>query len=157
MEPFTLTSASFEDGGMIPTECTCEGVDQSPALAWAGAPGQTRSFALIMDDPDAPSGLFTHWLLFDIPATVQTLDSGQPVVGIAGVNDFQEPDYRGPCPPVGDEAHGYRFTLYALDVPSLGLSQRATRREVEGSLRDHVLGQAQLRGRYGRRERSAQA
>lgn len=157
MEPFTLSSTTFEDGGMIPTECTCEGLDQSPALAWAGAPGHTSSFVLIMDDPDARAGNFTHWVLFDIPAETRALDAAQPAVGIAGINDFQEPGYRGPCPPAGDQPHGYRFTLYALDMPSLGLSQRATRREVEGTMQGHIIGQAQLRGRYGRRERSAGA
>jgi Raf kinase inhibitor-like YbhB/YbcL family protein len=157
MHPFTLTSTTFEDGGMIPTDCTCDGLDQSPALQWGGAPLGTQSLVLIVDDPDAPSGSFTHWVLFDIPGAVQELDAGQPAVGLAGINDFQEPGYRGPCPPPGDRPHAYRFTLYALDVPSLELSQRAVRREVEGAMQNHVLARAQLRGRYERRQRSAGA
>jgi Raf kinase inhibitor-like YbhB/YbcL family protein len=157
MEPFTLTSSTFEDGGRIPENCTCDGVNQSPALQWGGAPLNTRSFVLILDDPDAPNGTFTHWVLFDIPKAVQTLDAGQPAVGIAGINDAQQPGYFGPCPPPGDPAHGYRFTLYALDAPTLGLGQTATRREVEGAMRDHVIARAQLTGRYQRHERSAQA
>lgn len=157
MEPFTLTSSTFEDGGMIPENCTCDGTNWSPALQWGGAPLNTHSFVLILDDPDAPKGTFTHWLLFDIAKAVQTLDAGRPVVGIAGINDFQEPGYSGPCPPPGDSAHTYRFTLYALDVPTLGLGQRATRREVEGAMQDHVIARARLTGRYQRQERSAQA
>jgi Raf kinase inhibitor-like YbhB/YbcL family protein len=157
MEPFTLTSFTFEDGGMIPEDCTCDGTNQSPALQWGGAPLNTHSFVLILDDPDAPKGTFTHWVLFDIPKAVQTLDAGQPAVGIAGINDAQQPGYYGPCPPPGDRAHGYRFTLYALDVPTLGLGQTATRREVEGAMQDHVIARAQLTSRYQRHERSAQA
>jgi len=157
MEPFTLTSSTFEDGGMIPEECTCDGANRSPALQWGGAPLNTQSFVLIADDPDAPNGTFTHWVLFDIPRAVQALDADQPVVGVAAINDFQQSGYSGPCPPEGDRAHGYRFTLYALDVPTLGLGQRAARREVERAMQDHVIALAQLRGRYQRRARSAQA
>ncbi|HWQ15935.1 MAG TPA: YbhB/YbcL family Raf kinase inhibitor-like protein [Roseiflexaceae bacterium] len=153
--PFTLTSTTFSDSGMIPTECTCEGADRSPALQWGGAPLNTKSFALIMDDPDAPRGTFTHWVLFDIPAASQGLDAGQPAVGVAGVNDFQEPGYRGPCPPPGHGEHRYVFTLYALDVETLGLGQTARRVEVEGAMNGHVIGKAQLMGRYKRRERTA--
>ena len=157
MEPFTLTSSTFEDGGMIPEGCTCDGLNQSPALQWGGAPSNAQSFVLIVDDPDAPNGTFTHWVLFDIPKPVQTLDAEQPAVGVAGINDFQEPGYSGPCPPPGDRAHGYRFTLYALDVPTINLSQSATRREVESAMQDHVIARAQIMGRYQRRARSAQA
>src|SRR4030095_16860484 len=110
MEPFSLTSSTFEDGGMVPENCTCDGANQSPALQWGGAPLNTQSFVLIVDAPDAPKGTFTPWVLFDIPKAVQTLDAGQPVVGIAGINDFQMPGYSGPCPPPGDRAHSYRFT-----------------------------------------------
>jgi Raf kinase inhibitor-like YbhB/YbcL family protein len=157
MERFTLTSSTFEDGGMIPEDCTCDGTNRSPALQWGGAPLNTQSFVLIADDPDAPKGVFTHWLLFDIPKAVQTLDAGQPLVGIVGINDFQQQGYSGPCPPESDPAHGYRFTLYALDVSTIDLGQRVTRREVEGAMHDHVIAQAQLTGRYQRHERSARA
>jgi Raf kinase inhibitor-like YbhB/YbcL family protein len=157
MEPFTLTSTTFEAGGMIPIECTCDGADRSPALQWAGAPGGTRSFVLIVDDPDAPRGTFTHWVRFDIPGAVLALDAGQPIAGVDGTNDFQQSGYRGPCPPEGDRPHGYRFTLYALDVPSLNLKPGATRREVEAAMQGHELGRAQLRGRYERHARSRHA
>ena len=106
---------------------------------------------------DVPRGVFTHWLLFDIPKAAQALDAGQPAVGIAGINDFHEPGYSGPCPPPGDPAHGYRFTLSALDAPTLGLGQRATRRAVEQALQDHVIARAQITGRYQRHQRSARA
>ncbi|KAB8144461.1 YbhB/YbcL family Raf kinase inhibitor-like protein [Chloroflexia bacterium SDU3-3] len=157
MEQFTLTSTAFADGDSIPSEHTCDGMDQSPPLAWAGAPDGTQSFVLIMDDPDAPSGSFTHWVLFDIPATATALDGAQPAVGVAAINSYQEPGYRGPCPPHGDHAHVYQFTLYALDVPLLALSQRATRREVDGAMDGHIIGRAQLRGSYARHERQAEA
>jgi Raf kinase inhibitor-like YbhB/YbcL family protein len=156
MEPFTLAGTTFEDGGMIPVEHTCEGVNLSPGLQWAGAPGQAQSFVLIMDDPDAPDGTFTHWVLFDIPGTTSSFEAGR-AVGFDAMNDFGEPGYRGPCPPPGDEAHGYRFTLYALDVDTIEIGQTATRREVEGAMQGHVIARAQLRARYGRRERSAGA
>jgi Raf kinase inhibitor-like YbhB/YbcL family protein len=156
MEPFSLTSSTFEDGGMISENCTCDGANQSPTLEWGGAPLNTRSFMLILEDPDAPNGTFTHWVLFDIPKAVQRLDAGRPAVGIAAINDAQQPGYYGPCPPPGDPAHGYRFTLYALDVPTLDLGQTATRREVEGAMQNHVIARAQLTGRYQRHERSAQ-
>jgi hypothetical protein len=157
MERFTLSSTTFDDDGLIPIECTCEGLDQSPAFAWAGTPGKAQSMVLIVDDPDAPGGTFTHWVLFDIPAETRTLDARRPAVGIDAINDFLEPGYRGPCPPAGDKPHGYRFSLYALEVPSLGLSQSATRREVEGAMQGHILAVAELSGRYERRERSAEA
>jgi Raf kinase inhibitor-like YbhB/YbcL family protein len=157
MEPFTLTSSTFKDGGMIPEDCTCDGANQSPGLQWSGAPLNTQSFVLIADDSDAPHDTFTHWVLFDIPKAVQTLDAGQPVVGIAGINDFQEPGYSGPCPPPGDRAHSYRFTLYALDVSTIDLGNRVTRHVVERVMRNHVIARAQLTGRYRRHERSAQA
>jgi Raf kinase inhibitor-like YbhB/YbcL family protein len=147
---FTLRSSAFTDGERIPTHSTCEGRDQSPALRWDGAPTGTQSFALIVDDPDAPHGTFTHWVLFDIPASERELAEGQPVVGIAGINDFQRPGYNGPCPPERHGEHRYVFTLYALDMPTLGLGQTATRREVEGAMQDHILAQAQLTGRYAR-------
>jgi Raf kinase inhibitor-like YbhB/YbcL family protein len=147
---FTLRSAAFTDGERIPTLYTCEGRDQSPPLRWDGAPDGTQSFALIVDDPDAPHGTFTHWVLFDIPASEHELAEGKPAVGIAGINNFQRLGYNGPGPPHGHGEHRYVFALYALDVPTLGLGQPATRREVEAAMQGHILGQAQLTGRYAR-------
>ena len=124
--------------------------DQSPPLRWDDAPDGTQSIALIVDDPDAPHGTFTHWVLFDIPASEYELAEGRPLAGIAGINDFQRPGYNGPCPPHGHGEHRYVFTLYALDVPTLGLGQMATRREVEAAMQGYILGRAQLTGRYTR-------
>lgn len=156
MEPFTLTSPTFTDGGMIPHECTCDGINRSPGLQWGGAPLNAKSYVLIMDDPDAPHGTFTHWVRFDIPESVRRLEAGQPVGGLDAINDARQPGYYGPCPPPNDPPHGYRFTLYALDVPSIDLGQRATRREVEQAMHEHVIAQTQLMGRYQRLERSAE-
>jgi len=141
---------------MLPEDCTCDGANQSPGLQWSGAPLNTRSFVLIADDADAADGTFTHWVLFDIPKAVQMLGTEQPMVGIAGINDFQEQSYSGPCPPPGDRAHSYRFTLYALDISTINLGNRVTRQVVERVMQDHVIARAQLTGRYQRHERSAQ-
>lgn len=147
---FRLRSPVFRESASIPIHHTCAGADRSPPLAWDDAPADTQSFALIVEDIDAPGGVFTHWVLFDIPAEVNELPEGDPVFGIAGVNDFQRPGYSGPCPPPRRGDHRYIFTLYALDAPSLDLSQRATRREVESAMEGHILKEARLMGRYER-------
>lgn len=105
-----------------------------------------------MDDPDAPRGTFTHWVLYDIPAETTELGEhvGDGPVGLSGRNGFGRTGYGGPCPPPGDEAHRYRFTLHALDVPSLGLSKHATREEVEAAMAGHVKATSQLVGKYQR-------
>jgi Raf kinase inhibitor-like YbhB/YbcL family protein len=148
----TLRSPAFDEGAEIPEQYTCEGDNHAPTLRWDGVPSGTQSFVLLVDDPDASKGTFTHWVLFDIPASVRELTEGQPAIGMAGTNDFQNPDYNGPCPPPGDASHRYVFTLYALDLFSLGLKRRATRGEVEAAIQGHILGQAQLTGRYARGE-----
>ena len=148
---FTLTAAAFAEGGTIPAKFTCEGADVSPELRWSDAPGGTRSYALIVDDPDAPVGTFTHWVLFDIPADRASLAEGTGVVGVTGKNDFGRAGYGGPCPPRGHGPHRYFFTLYALDVASLKLKAGADRRQVEAALRGHTLAQAQYLGHYERK------
>jgi Raf kinase inhibitor-like YbhB/YbcL family protein len=147
---FTLTIAAFADGGLIPAKFTCEGANVSPELRWADAPANTRSFALIVDDPDAPVGTFT-WVLFDIPADRSSLAEGASTVGMAGKNDFGRAGYGGPCPPRGHGPHRYTFTLYALDIASLKLKAGAGRREIETALRGHILAQATYLGRYERK------
>jgi Raf kinase inhibitor-like YbhB/YbcL family protein len=144
---FTLRSSAFGDGDTIPRQFTCDGKDLAPPLAWSHAPQGTRSFALVMDDPDAPHGTFTHWLLYDIPATTAELREG--VVGKALQNSFGRASYGGPCPPPGHGPHRYVFTLYAVDVPALDLRGR-TREALERSLRTHTLATARLTGRYER-------
>ncbi|MFL5802305.1 MAG: YbhB/YbcL family Raf kinase inhibitor-like protein [Roseiflexaceae bacterium] len=148
---FTLSSPSFVEGAAIPVEHTCDGADLSPALRWDGAPA-AQSFALIADDADAPGGMFTHWVLFDIPGTQRELPAGQAAgaPGIAGRNDFGKAGYGGPCPPSG-VSHRYSFTLFALDAATLGLPANAPRRDVEAAMRGHTIGQTRLMGRYGRK------
>ena len=110
---------------------------------------------LIVDDPDAPSGTFTHWVLFDIPGTTLSLTEAQKAgggVGVSGKNDFSKTGYGGPCPPRGHGAHRYYFTLSALDTDKLGLAAGASRHQVEAKMRGHVVGTAKLMGKYERRK-----
>jgi Raf kinase inhibitor-like YbhB/YbcL family protein len=148
---FTLTITVFADGGLIPAKFTCEGANVSPELRWNDAPANTRSYALIVDDPDAPVGTFTHWVLFDVPAEQSSLAEGARAIGVAGKNDFGRAGYGGPCPPRGHGPHRYTFTLYALDIASLKLKAGAGRREMETALRGHILAQAAYLGRYERK------
>jgi Raf kinase inhibitor-like YbhB/YbcL family protein len=159
---FTLTTPAFADGADIPVRHTCDGDNRSPHLAWTDPPEGTRSLALVVDDPDAPSGTFTHWLLYDIPATAREIGEGisDRTVGISGRNSFGKSGYGGPCPPPGDEAHRYRFTLYALDVPSLKIrgkdpSKELTAKELESEISAHILDSARLVGRYQRQQRTS--
>ncbi len=145
---FQLQSSAFEYGATIPTKHTCEGDDVSPELAWSDPPAGTRSFVLILDDPDAPERAFTHWVLLDIPAATEGLAEGALDVGVAAANDFGMASYGGPCPPAGDGKHRYFFNLYALDTESLNLSKNASRAAVERAMAGHVLGHAQLMGAY---------
>ncbi len=150
---FRLTVEGFREGDTIPRRHTCEGEDISPAVFWEDAPPTAKSFALIMDDPDAPAGTWNHWLLWDIPAGVTRIEEGfQPgSLGVSGTNDFGKRGYGGPCPPRGHGRHHYYFRLYALDVESLGLREGARRAQLDAALRGHILDEAQYMGRYERR------
>ena len=143
---FNLRSPAFQDGGSIPRKFTCQGENVSPELNWSEAPANTQSYALIMDDPDAPGGTFTHWVLFDIPADTVRLTEGATAIGVDGKNNVDRTGYFGPCPPSG--IHRYYFRLYALDVPSLNLKAGASRSEVEAAIKNHVSGVAETMGRY---------
>jgi Raf kinase inhibitor-like YbhB/YbcL family protein len=150
---FALTSTAFANNANIPSKYTCDAgpTNPSPALAWSDAPAGTKSFALIMHDPDAPlAGGFTHWVLFDLPATTMALPEGfQPgSVGVSGNSGFRRAGYGGPCPPSG--VHHYHFMLSALDVPTLGLQAGATKADVDKAIQGHVLGTAELVGLYQR-------
>jgi Raf kinase inhibitor-like YbhB/YbcL family protein len=147
---FSLSSPAFTNGDDIPKVFTCDGDNAPPALVWSGVPEDVESFALIMDDPDAPNGTFTHWVLFDIPASRTDLPAGKPSdgIGLSGRNGRGQVGYTGPCPPSG--IHRYFFRLFALDVKTLGLSAGATRDAVEQAMAAHTLGQAELMGRYSR-------
>lgn len=150
---FKLTIQAFRQQDTIPKLHTCEGADLSPALEWEGEPSGTKSFALIMDDPDAPAGVWNHWLLFDIPASLHALAQGfKPgQAGQSGANDFGRPGYGGPCPPKGHGPHRYFFKLFAVDVPSLGLSSGARRAALDRALKGHILAEASYMGRYERK------
>ncbi|MBI3049162.1 MAG: YbhB/YbcL family Raf kinase inhibitor-like protein [Acidobacteria bacterium] len=142
----TLTSPEFADGQPMPRQFTCDGKNAPPPLRVGDPPAGTRSFALVMDDPDAPRGTFTHWLAYDIPAGGPELKA---TAGKALKNDFGRAGYGGPCPPRGHGPHRYYFTVYALDVPSLEVGG-ATRDDLEAAVRGHTLGTARLMGRYER-------
>jgi Raf kinase inhibitor-like YbhB/YbcL family protein len=149
-----LSSSAFKDGSRIPDVYTCAGKNVSPPLNWSGVPAQARSLALIVEDPDAPAGIWTHWVLFDLSPTVrelaEDLPKGQNVAGNAkqGLNDFKHLGYGGPCPPAGKE-HRYFFKFYALDK-MLELKPGSGKKQVEKTLDGHVLAQGQLIGTYSR-------
>lgn len=149
-----LTSAAFKNGESIPEQYTCEGKNISPPLAWTGAPAGTRSFVLIVDDPDAPHGVWTHWVVFDLPANTTELPEDTPksqsITGNAkqGTNDFKQVGYGGPCPPPG-KPHRYFFKLFALDT-MLDLKPGSSKTQIEAAIAQHVLAQGQLVGTYQR-------
>jgi Raf kinase inhibitor-like YbhB/YbcL family protein len=148
-----IKSSSFNHEDMIPAKYTCDGQNISPPLSWSGAPEKTKSFALICDDPDAPVGLWVHWVIFDIPASVNSLPektSRQAEIagtGKNGKNTSGRFGYDGPCPPGG--THRYFFKLYALDT-TLNLPPGLTKDELLEAMKGHILSEAQLMGRYKR-------
>jgi Raf kinase inhibitor-like YbhB/YbcL family protein len=150
-----LISAAFAAQGDIPVSHTCEGDDRSPPLAWSGAPPGTRSFALIVDDPDAPDPAapkttWVHWVRYNIPASVGALSEGAPDPdgGHDGFNDWGRRGWGGPCPPIG--RHRYFFKLYALDtvLPALKVETKAA---LEQAMNGHILAKAELVGTYQKR------
>lgn len=149
-----VNSKVISPGGEFPKRETCDGEDRSPQLSWSVAPASVKSFALVLDDPDAPGGTFTHWLLWDIPGGARELPENLPKSpqiaggGTQGRNDFGKIGYGGPCPPPG-KPHRYFFRLYALDSV-LGLKPGAARRELERAMQGHVVARGELMGRYGR-------
>jgi hypothetical protein len=153
---FSIVTKAFKPGAMIPAKFTCDGSDVSPDLKWHDAPKNTKSFALICDDPDAPIGTFTHWILYSMLRDAAELPEGlakDPEVRYPqckqGKNDFGKTGYGGPCPPRGSK-HRYYFKLYALDV-ELTLPSRATRSQLEHAMKGHVLAQAEVMGTYQRK------
>jgi Raf kinase inhibitor-like YbhB/YbcL family protein len=154
--PLSLTSRAFRHNGRIPAKHTCDGKDISPDLAWSAPPSGTVQLALICDDPDAPRGGFTHWLLYALPGDRRWLPEAVPTsetlpsLGGArqGRNSFGQIGYRGPCPPKGP-AHHYHFRLYALNA-ALSLSPGARQEQLEKAMKGHVIGQTELVGLYSR-------
>lgn len=145
-----LTSDAFRNGQPIPMQYTCDGADRSPALTWGEPPQGTNSFALVVDDPDAPNGTFRHWGAFDIPASARSIAAGE-TLGAQAVNDFGKSGYGGPCPPKGHGLHHYHFKLLALDVDTLGLGPDAKVAEVERAADQHAIAKAELVGTYERK------
>ena len=152
---FTLSSSAFAPSGAIPTRYTCDDANVSPPLAWSGAPSGTKSFALIVDDPDAPDPaapkrVYVHWVRYDIPGTVAELEEGAARAAGAhdGLNDDGGHGYTGPCPPIG--RHRYFHKLYALDAPLGDLGAGARKADVERAMEGHVLATAELMGTYSR-------
>ena len=148
MGEFALSSEAFGHGDEIPRHHTCVGEDISPSLSWSDPPAETRALALIVDDPDAPRGTFTHWLAWNIDPMAGGLGEGESAPA-EGRNDFGTAGWSGPCPPPGHGAHRYFFRLHALDA-ELDVGFRAGRRELDQALAGHVLATAELMGRYQR-------
>lgn len=148
---FTLTSPTVAHGRSIPARYTCDGENLSPPLEWTDPPPGAVAFALVVDDPDAPSGTFTHWLLADIPADELQLAEGllSGGIGTSGTNDFSRMGYSGPCPPRGHGPHHYRFHLHALNR-LLQLGHGFARHEMDAALRGAVVATATLTGVYER-------
>jgi Raf kinase inhibitor-like YbhB/YbcL family protein len=150
----TVTSSAFREGETIPKQYTGDGKDVSPPLKWEGVPEDTRTLALICDDPDAPRGIWVHWVLFNLPGDLGQLNEGIPVNKVLannarqGKNDFGKIGYGGPAPPRG-KPHRYFFKLYALDTP-LDLQPGATKDQVVAAMQGHILAEGQLMGQYSR-------
>ena len=148
-----LTSTALADGQAIPAEFTCDGAGRSPPLQWSEPPAGTQSFALVVEDPDAPKGTFRHWCVYDLPASTRQLDTGAAQAGATGLsqtkNDFGEAGYGPPCPPPGDKPHHYHFRLMALGVAELPGSPSDAKDLLDES-EGHVLGSAELVGLYSR-------
>lgn len=149
-----LRSNAFTHNGSIPREYTCDDADVAPQLEWSGAPAGTKSFALIVDDPDAPDPkapkmVYVHWVLYDIPASATSIAKGgkTPAGARDGRNDWKRTGYGGPCPPIG--RHRYFFKLHALDS-LLGDLKTPTKADLLKAMEGHVLAQAELMGTYER-------
>ena len=152
----TISSPAFTEGSEIDAKYTCDGADVNPPLAISGVPGEARSLALVMYDPDAPRGWFTHWILYDAPPSLSQVPEGVPRAGVVeglglqGVNDFGGLGYGGPCPPPG-ETHRYVILVIALDVEKLGLPPGASYEELEDAVRGHVVAYGYTYFTYSRR------
>jgi Raf kinase inhibitor-like YbhB/YbcL family protein len=148
MPDFELTSRAFDEGQPIPGKHSCDGENASPALDWSSVPDGTRSLALIVHDPDAPSGDFVHWVGWNIDPGAGSLEEGAHPPG-EGANGFGEIGYGGPCPPPGHGAHRYFHELFALDT-ELDLDRGSNREQLEDAIEGHVLAGAELIGTYER-------
>jgi Raf kinase inhibitor-like YbhB/YbcL family protein len=155
-----VSSAAFSESEAIPIQYTCDGANVSPPLRWGGIPKNSRSLAIICEDPDAPSGVFIHWVIYNLPPIVADLPEATPATeelaesgAIQGRNDFNNIGYDGPCPPPG-KAHRYLFHFYALDA-KLQLQAGATAQEFESAAEGHIIAEGRLMGTYKRGARRA--
>ena len=149
-----IKSPAFEEGGVIPRKYTCDGPNVSPPLTWTAVPTETKSLAIICDDPDAPMGTWVHWVVFNLPINVTELPENIPAQKTLsngakqGITDFQEIGYGGPCPPSG--THRYYFKLYALDT-EINLDAGITKKQLLKAMEGHILAEGQLMGKYKRK------
>ncbi len=149
----TVTSTAFTEGGMIPRQYTCDGSDMSPPLSWSGIPEGAKSIAIIADDPDAPGGMWVHWVVYNLPPDLKGLPENVPAQktlangGIQGQTDFRRIGYGGPCPPSG--THRYFFKVYALDA-MLALDPGAIKKRLLNAMEGHILAEGELMGKYRR-------
>ena len=142
----SISSPAFQAGSDIPAKFTCNGTNISPEIQIRGVPNEAKSLVLIVDDPDAPRGLFTHWIVWNIdPKTTRVAENSAPAGAVQGTNDFGKRSYGGPCPPSG--THRYFFKIFALDT-KLDLKPSARRAELDAAMRGHVLAQGELMARY---------
>jgi len=142
----SVTTPAFQAGGDIPAKFTCNGANANPELKINGVPNEAKSLVLIVDDPDAPRGLFTHWIVWNIdPKTTDIGENSAPAGGVQGTNDFGKRNYGGPCPPSG--THRYFFKIFALDA-KVDLKPSARRAELDAAMRGHILAQGELMARY---------
>src|SRR5437660_10106615 len=144
-----ITNSAFPEGGNIPSTFTCDGSDTSPPLQITGVPSEAKSLVLIADDPDAPGGLFTHWLVWNIPPQTNSIPEGSAPKGVHGTNDFGKSGYGGPCPPSG--THRYSLQIFALHR-ELDSRSGAKRSQVDAAMKGHVIAQGELVGRYSRKK-----
>ena len=142
-----LTSPAFTEGATIPKKYTCDGSDVIPPLVFSDVPRDAKTLALVVDDPDAPVGMWDHWVVWNIPATCTGVAEGVPPAGVVGRNSWKKNSWGGPCPP--DREHRYFFKLYALDS-GLELAREATKTDLERAMGGHVLAETKLMGRYDR-------
>jgi Raf kinase inhibitor-like YbhB/YbcL family protein len=144
-----LTSSVFQQGGDIPSKFSCDGANTSPPLQISDVPAAAKTLVLIVDDPDAPSGLFTHWMVWNLSPQTSTIAAGSASDGVHGTNDFGKSGYGGPCPPSG--THRYYFRVFALDR-KLDLANGAKRSQLDAAMKSHVTAQGELMGRYSRKK-----
>ena len=144
-----ITSPAFAEGDPIPEEHTCDGDDTLPTLSWSEPPEGTATQAVVVDDPDAPDGTFTHWTVANLPSDQRMIEGAAPEGAVVGENDFGTAAWRGPCPPPDDEAHRYRFTLVALDT-QMDVQQGFAPTDLAAAMSGHVVGQGTLTGTYDR-------